>query len=326
MAQSSLLYARRDAQIRLDLSQPQTVWRTLCLAAAMVAVVAAISANLNKSNDLAGRIRLAEECSAELDVLRNRFEFGKLSVDEALTRYEETRARIPFIVISPAGADDPSGRRPKDWLAGSLVTAMVVAILLLLLTLGGLFVGPLRPGPPSSPPLAPSSAPSSSAPMASPAVYAGRSRDGQVTLAIAVDNGRAAAYLCDGRKLEAWLQGMISGDQVSLSGRNGASLTGTINSQAMVGTVAAAGGKTWSFSTDLAVPPAGLCQATTTINGVATRVGWVVLPGGTQAGVINVGGTETSAPQLNTATDRFTAHGTSYPAAPVRGGDTVVGR
>lgn len=116
---------------------------------------------------------------------------------------------------------------------------------------------------------------------------------------------------------------MISGEKVSLSGRNGADLTGTINGQAMFGTVAA-GDKTWSFSADLAAPPAGIYQATMTINGVATRVGWVVLPGGIQAGVINLGGTEASAPQLNTATDSFTANGTSYRAAPVSGGDTVV--
>jgi hypothetical protein len=309
----------------LELSQSQTVWRALCIAATMVAVVAAISANLNKSNDLTGHIKILEGCSAELDVLRNRFELRKLSVGEALNRYEEIRARIPFIVVPPAGVEDPSARRPKDWVAGSLVTVLVVAFLVMLLTLGGLLVGFLRAGPPSPVPPTPASAPSSSAPTASRAVYAGRSSDGQVTLAIAVDNGKAAAYLCDGKKLEAWLQGRISGEKVSLSGRNGADLTGTINGQAMFGTVAARD-KIWSFSADLAAPPAGIYQATMTINGVATRVGWVMLPGGIQAGVINLGGTEASAPQLNMATDSFTANGTSYRAAPVRGSDTVVRR
>lgn len=308
----------------LDLSQSQTVWRALCLAAAMVAVVAAISANLNKSNNLVGRIELVEGCSAELDVLRNRFELGKLSVGDALNRYEEIRAKIPFIVVPPAGTEDPSVRRPRDWVAGSLVTAIVVAALVMLLTLGGLLVGLLRAGPPSLVP-PPASALPSPALTASRAVYAGRSSDGQFTLAITVDNGKAAAYLCDGKKLEAWLQGMISDEKVSLSGRNGADLTGTINGQAVFGTVAA-GGKIWSFSADLAEPPAGVYQATMTINGLASRVGWVVLPGGIQAGVINLGGTEASAPQLNTATGSFTVNGTSYPAVPVRGGDTVVRR
>jgi hypothetical protein len=93
----------------LELSQSQTVWRALCIAATMVAVVAAISANLNKSNDLTGRIKLVEGCSAELDVLRNHFELRKLSVGEALNRYEEIRARIPFIVVSPAGVINRGG-------------------------------------------------------------------------------------------------------------------------------------------------------------------------------------------------------------------------
>lgn len=307
----------------LDLSQSATVWRTLCLAAAMVAVVAAISANLNKSNDLPARIKLVEECGAELEVLRNRLALGNLSVGETLNRYEEIRARIPFVIVPSAGAGDPSARRPRDWLAGSLVAVLVGALIVMFFTLGGLLLGLLRADSPQAPASTPTAAPPSSAPMTS-RVYAGRSSDGQVTLAIAVDNGRAAAYLCDGKKLEAWLQGVVNNDQVSLKGRNGADLTGTINEQAIFGMFAAKD-KTRSFSADLTAPPAGIYQAKITINGLAARAGWVVLPGGIEAGVINIGGTEASAPQLDTTTETFIVNGTSYPATQVRGDDTVVG-
>src|SRR6185503_14032415 len=63
--------------------------------------------------------------------------------------------------------------------------------------------------PPAAPP--PAAPPATSAPPAAAAVaekaYAGRSAGNEVTVAIAVKDGRAVGYVCDGKKVEAWLEG-----------------------------------------------------------------------------------------------------------------------
>lgn len=156
------------------------------------------------------------------------------------------------------------------------------------------------------------------------AVYAGRSSGGEVTLAVATDGSKAAAYVCNGKTIEAWLQGTVSGNQVTLSGNNGASLSGSLSGLAMFGTVTPLAGETFPFSAELSPRPAGVYQARITVNGLATRIGWAVLPDGTQAGVAVAGKTDSSAPALNLATFAFTDGGGSFRAAPVAGDDSVV--
>ncbi|MDT7728564.1 MAG: hypothetical protein QOI21_5140 [Actinomycetota bacterium] len=319
---------RFAATVRDGLSLPQAepVWRTMCFAAAMVAVVAAISANLTKSNDLPARIKLAEESGAALKSLRDDLEFGDLPASEALSSYKAIAAKVPFVgVASPhpdvSAADSGGGRRRRDWLAVFLVATIVVALLLLLVTMVGLFLG-LGKEKPATPAAAPTSsaAPVSSVP--APAVYAGRTDDGGMALAVAVDNGRAAAYLCDGKKIEAWLQGTASEGKVSLTGSRGAGVTGTMNDRTMDGTVSV-GGEPRPFSLAVASPPAGVYQARTTINGVAARIGWVVLPDGSQVGVSTSNRAVAPAPRLDAG--RFVLDGASHPATAVSGADTVVG-
>ena len=54
-------------------------------------------------------------------------------------------------------------------------------------------------------------------------VYAGRSSGNEVTLAVSINGGKAAAYVCNGRTIQAWLQGSVTGNRIALAGRNGAS-------------------------------------------------------------------------------------------------------
>jgi hypothetical protein len=59
----------KTVQEGLGWDQSSSVWRLLCLAAVIVSIVSAISANMNKSNDSAARISAAEDCNAELEGL-----------------------------------------------------------------------------------------------------------------------------------------------------------------------------------------------------------------------------------------------------------------
>jgi hypothetical protein len=224
---------------------------------------------------------------------------------------------------------------------GPLLTLGAVVVLTALLLVVNTLIGPTpapsrsgapvpaatnAPGPSASPTSPASATPSAtSTPAAVQAVFAGTTSGGEATLAIAVNGGSAAAYLCDGNSLEAWYQGTVTGDQVSLAGPAGATLTGTISGSALFGSASTPTGQAFPFSAAQATPPAGVYQARLTINGLATRIGWAVLPDGTQVGVAKVGDQERPAPAFDPGTGSFTLDGTPGTAEPVDGSDTGVG-
>ena len=59
-------------------------------------LVAAISTNLNKSNDLTARISATEVCNADLEGLYALVKFGELPVKDAVTVCQQLVAKIPF--------------------------------------------------------------------------------------------------------------------------------------------------------------------------------------------------------------------------------------
>src|SRR4051812_14089984 len=84
-------------------------------------------------------------------------------------------------------------------------------------------VAPLAQATAPADPAAPGqAAPPAAAPAANAfpteAAYAGRTAGNEATIAIAVKDGKAVAYLCDGKQVEAWLQGTATGAALSLTG------------------------------------------------------------------------------------------------------------
>lgn len=178
----------------------------------------------------------------------------------------------------------------------------------------------------AAPTTAPAAAPTAAA--APPAVaekaYAGRSAGNEVTVAIAVKNGRAVGYVCDGKKIEAWLEGTVSGSDLALKSKNGAStITGTVDEAKSLGTVAV-GGKQWPFAAQAAKAPAGLYQGTAQVRGVVNRIGWIVLQDGSQTGLREQGGETVAAPVLDpTHPDGIVIDGVPVAVRTI-GGDVVV--
>ncbi len=156
-------------------------------------------------------------------------------------------------------------------------------------------------------------------------VFTGRTSGDEIAVAVAVNGDKAAAYLCDGHAVEAWLQGTMSGSSLTLTGRGGAGLTGSVSGGALFGSLNPAGRAGLPFSAQLSTPPAGVFQYRKEVNGLATRIGWTVLPDGSQVGVQDSGTTRTPAPRLDPATGSFTVDGVTATASPVAGSDTVVG-
>jgi hypothetical protein len=149
-------------------------------------------------------------------------------------------------------------------------------------------------GPPVAPP-----PPPTTPPVVAEKVYAGRSAGNEVTVAVAVKAGRAVAYICDGKQVEAWLQGDLTGATLTLTGANGARITGTVDERGSLGTVAV-GGREWPYSAKAVAAPQGLYQGRSDVRGVAAKIGWIVLPDG-QVGISTSGGESRPAPPLDPA-------------------------
>jgi hypothetical protein len=135
-------------------------------------------------------------------------------------------------------------------------------------------------------------------PAGPPVTYAGNVTGGGATIAIAVKDGKAIAYLCDGRSAEAWLQGTASNGALNLTGAEGAGLTGTYANGVANGVVTAVG-RDFSFSVGTVEPPSGLYRASANVANAQVVDGWIVLADGTQVGTQRKGTTITPAPRLN---------------------------
>jgi hypothetical protein len=147
--------------------------------------------------------------------------------------------------------------------------------------------------------------------------YAGRTKGRKATVAIAVRDGRAIAYVCDGARAEAWLLGMATNGRLSLSSEAGDRLTARLADGKATGRVVLSNQK-WTFKVPTVQRPNGLYRANATVGGVRFRGGWIVLPDG-QTGVATGSGGPGPAPPLDPAAATVTIDGTQVPVAAISG-------
>jgi hypothetical protein len=183
----------------------------------------------------------------------------------------------------------------------------------------GQAAAPAEPGSPAAPPAAPA--------LPAEAAYTGRSAGNEVTVAIAVKDGRAVGYVCDGEEIEAWLEGTVTGSDLNLSGADGGNvLTATATDKAVLGTVTVAGEER-PFAAEGVAAPAGLYEGSATVRGALTRIGWIVDDEGGVTGVANSRGTRRPAPALDPADPTAAMiDGVPVTVTPLDGGDRVIGR
>jgi len=176
---------------------------------------------------------------------------------------------------------------------------------------------PPSPSPKPQPTAEPTEEPSPKSVYPDEVVYAGRTKDGSIAVAVAVLNGRAAAYICDGRRIEAWMKGAVDGERdLAVSGQQSAlkAELRTSGPDRLVGQVQAKG-RTWSFEIGVAKKPAGLYRA----RGAKTTIGWIVLPDGSQVGLQTDGDGTSRAPELDLDRPTVSADGEQVKAGPVSG-------
>jgi hypothetical protein len=146
-------------------------------------------------------------------------------------------------------------------------------------------------------------------------VYAGRTEDGSAAIAVAVVGGQAAAYFCDGSRVESWLRGTASEGELNLRSKDGDSLEARLDGSKITGEIEI-NDERLDFTIGEAKRPAGLYRA----EGSSTTIGWIILADGTQVGIqTDARGQSTAAPELNPDRTDVNADGEDLTAEPVEG-------
>jgi serine/threonine-protein kinase len=170
--------------------------------------------------------------------------------------------------------------------------------------------GPAATGTPSPEP-SPTAEPTAE-PEAEPVTYVGRTDDGRAAVAIVISGDEATGYVCDG-VTEAWLTGAADPAGLALRGARG-ELTADYDQDSAIGQVTA-DGQTWSFTIGQVPPPEGLYRvADSILGGAEVDGGWIVLPDGTQIGLLTVDGQPQPAPAIDPGTGEVTIDGTTVTA------------
>jgi serine/threonine-protein kinase len=156
------------------------------------------------------------------------------------------------------------------------------------------------------------------APVGAPTgTYAGSVNGGGASVAIAVKGDTAIAYVCDGSKVEAWMQGAADVAALKLQGKNGAALNAKYSDGRLSGTIKAAG-KKYTFKVKTVEAPSGLYRSARNVRNAKVVGGWIVYKGN-QVGMLNRSGVETPAPPIDLKTGMVTIDGTSVQTDPVDG-------
>lgn len=111
-----------------------------------------------------------------------------------------------------------------------------------------------------------------------------------IPIAIAVRDGKAVAYVCDGVRTEAWLWGTAKSGKIKLSSKDGkARLAGSIDAASTWGRFWL-GAKKWDYRAKYAKKPSGLYRATAQVRGKLYQASWIIDGSGKQTGLLDAGG------------------------------------
>jgi hypothetical protein len=104
-------------------------------------------------------------------------------------------------------------------------------------------------------------------------VYAGRTDDRSLTVAIAIKDGEAEAYVCDGERIEFWLSGTATEDGLDLASADGdATMTGTLDGDTFSGTITV-GDDEWDYTAGETTVERAAGAGREDVGEVADRVG-----------------------------------------------------
>jgi len=151
--------------------------------------------------------------------------------------------------------------------------------------------------------------------------YDGKVQGNAGSVAIVVHDTFAIAYYCNGSTQEAWLKGTPHNGQLSMTGKNNATLTANYALGHARGTVTV-DGISHVFSIIAVHKPSGLFQSIAVVRGATVKAGWIVLADGTQVGSLepdpnSATPSAATAPKLDLSTLTADDGGTTIVATPI---------
>jgi DNA repair ATPase RecN len=105
---------RRTLDAYLQSAKPRAerlTYVSVISSALVASVIAAISANLSKSKDAEAPIVSAGACNAELERLQAMVEFRQVSLEEAVTLFQQYITTVPFVPEQLPRIKHPAGRK-----------------------------------------------------------------------------------------------------------------------------------------------------------------------------------------------------------------------
>jgi hypothetical protein len=153
--------------------------------------------------------------------------------------------------------------------------------------------------------------------------YVGQVQGDLGSVAIVVHDTFAVAYFCNGKTQEAWFKGTPHDGQLSMTGKDNASLTANYALGHARGTVTV-DGIAHVFSIIAVHKPSGLFQSIAVVRGATIKAGWIVLANGTQVGSMEpnenaANPTSQAAPKLDVSSLTAQYEGTTIVATPIDG-------
>jgi hypothetical protein len=153
--------------------------------------------------------------------------------------------------------------------------------------------------------------------------YVGQVQGDLGSVAIVVHDTFAVAYFCNGSTQEAWFKGTPHDGQLSLTGKDNASLTANYALGHARGTVVV-DGISHVFSIIAVHKPSGLFQSIAVVRGATIKAGWIVLANGTQVGSMEpnenaANPTSQAAPKLDVSSLTAQYEGTTIAVTPIDG-------
>jgi hypothetical protein len=153
--------------------------------------------------------------------------------------------------------------------------------------------------------------------------YVGQVQGDLGSVAIVVHDTFAIAYFCNGSTQEAWFKGTPHDGELSMTGKDNASLTANYALGHARGTVVV-DGISHIFSIIAVHRPSGLFQSIAVVRGATIKAGWIVLANGTQVGSMEpnenaANPTSQAAPKLNVSSLTAQYEGTTIAVTPIDG-------
>ncbi len=151
--------------------------------------------------------------------------------------------------------------------------------------------------------------------------YVGEVQGNLGSVAIVVHDTFAVAYFCNGKTQESWFRGTPHNGNLSMTGKNNATLTASYALGHARGTVVV-DGIAHVFSIIAVHRPSGLFQSIAVVRGATVKAGWIVLADGTQVGSLEPDSTSAdpaaqAAPKLDLSTLTAQDGGTTLHATPI---------